>query len=53
MRITYAQADGNALILPRKRGETEELEIVVMLRRDDLAVLKEDEVWQHSSSNIL
>jgi hypothetical protein len=51
VRIPYAQADGNVIILPRKRvatGAASEygLEVVVMLQRDDLEALKEDSLWE-------
>ncbi|CRG88063.1 hypothetical protein PISL3812_05089 [Talaromyces islandicus] len=48
VRIPYAQADGNVIILPRNRSATEErLEVVIMLQRDDLEVLREDSLWEH------
>lgn len=52
MRIPYTEADGVVLVLPRKRklaGEGnsgEKLEIMVMLRRDDLGELECDAVWK-------
>jgi hypothetical protein len=47
VRIPYAQADGNVIILPKKRnGAGERLEVVIMLQRDDLEVLKEDSLWE-------
>jgi hypothetical protein len=47
IRIPYVQADGNVIILPRKRnGAGERLEAVIMLKRDDLEVLKEDNLWE-------
>lgn len=46
VRIPYAQADGNVIILPRKRGSADErIEAVVMLREVDLNVLKDDGLW--------
>lgn len=48
VRTPYAQADGNVIILPRKRSVIgERLEVVVMLQKDDLEVLKEDSLWEH------
>jgi hypothetical protein len=50
VRTPYAQVDGNVIILPRKRSAREErLEAVIMLQRDDLDVLKEDSLWEHSN----
>jgi hypothetical protein len=48
VRFPYMEADGVAIIMPRKhRGENDEvLEVVVALRRDDMAALEEDEMWQ-------
>ncbi|PSN64742.1 C-8 acyltransferase [Corynespora cassiicola Philippines] len=51
VRIPYAQADGNVIILPRNRSVTETvsshgLEVVVMLQRTDLKMLKEDSLWE-------
>ncbi|CAG9992919.1 unnamed protein product [Clonostachys byssicola] len=53
VRIPYAEVNGNVIILPRRRcvsGEASEegLEMVVMLRRDDLEVLKMDDLWKLS-----
>ncbi|TQV92773.1 Chloramphenicol acetyltransferase-like domain-containing protein [Cordyceps javanica] len=47
VRIPYVQADGNIIILPRRRGDgaDEVLELVVMSRRDDLEILKADAIW--------
>ncbi|KAH7120554.1 transferase family-domain-containing protein [Dactylonectria macrodidyma] len=52
IRVPYTEADGVALVLPRKRevgdadasGET--IEVMVMLRRDDMAVLENDGLWK-------
>ncbi|PVI04114.1 hypothetical protein DM02DRAFT_201755 [Periconia macrospinosa] len=51
VRIPYSQADGNIVVLPRNRSETETgsshgLEVVVMLQRTDLEALKEDSLWE-------
>lgn len=51
VRTPYAQADGNVIILPRKRStdglvSEQGLEVVVMLQKEDLEVLKEDGLWK-------
>ncbi|GAB1194172.1 hypothetical protein APSETT444_003413 [Aspergillus pseudonomiae] len=47
VRFPYMEADGVAIILPRQRNLSEEmLEIMVMLRRDDMGALEHDSVWQ-------
>lgn len=51
VRIPYAQADGNIVVLPRNRSTTKAvssrgLEVVVMLQRTDLEALKEDSLWE-------
>jgi trichothecene 3-O-acetyltransferase len=51
VRVPYAEVDGLCIILPRRRhqhGRSGEnvIEVVVMLRADDLAQLQEDEVWK-------
>ncbi|KAI1383449.1 transferase family-domain-containing protein [Hypoxylon trugodes] len=51
VRIPYAQADGNVIILPRKRNvdgpvSSQVIEAVIMLQRQDLDVLKEDSLWE-------
>ncbi|KAL3451564.1 transferase family-domain-containing protein [Aspergillus insuetus] len=47
VRFPYMEADGVAIIMPRKsRGsDGEVLEVVVALRTDDMAALEEDEMW--------
>lgn len=50
VRIPYAQADGNAIILPKKRNATR-IEAVVMLQRDDMEALKEDSLWEACESD--
>lgn len=51
VRIPYAETDGTLIILPRRRSihrdstSEELLEIVVMLRRDDMDTLKKDGLW--------
>ncbi|KAF5008241.1 hypothetical protein FDECE_5477 [Fusarium decemcellulare] len=44
-RVPYNEADGVGMILPRKRGSEEKIEVMVMLRRDDMEVLEKDEIW--------
>ncbi|KAL3486769.1 transferase [Aspergillus germanicus] len=48
VRFPYMEADGVAIIMPRKKRDEdgEVLEVVVALRRDDMAALEEDEMWQ-------
>lgn len=49
VRTPYAEADGVAMILPRNRaaGSADEiLDVVIMLRKDDLGVLEGDNVWK-------
>lgn len=51
VRVPYAKLDSLAIVLPRKRAgvkETSEdvIEVMVMLRRDDLESLQRDEVWR-------
>ena len=41
LRVPYMEADGVGLILPRKREDNEVIEVMVMLRRDDMDVLGE------------
>lgn len=48
VRVPYTEADGVCMILPRKRqmdAENELLDVVVMLRNDDMAVLEKDDTW--------
>lgn len=48
VRPPYVEADGVGFVLPRKGGATAEedaVEVIVMLRRDDMAFVVEDEVW--------
>lgn len=40
LRLPYIEADGVGLVLPRKKTENEVLEVVVMLRRDDMDTLE-------------
>ncbi|KAE8131254.1 transferase family-domain-containing protein [Aspergillus pseudotamarii] len=47
VRLPCMEADGVAIILPRRRALSEEmLEIMVMLRRDDMGFLDNDSFWQ-------
>ncbi|KAL4985078.1 transferase family-domain-containing protein [Aspergillus falconensis] len=46
-RVPYMEADGVAIMLPRRRGAVGEMvEVLVMLRRDDMAVLEGDGAWK-------
>lgn len=49
IRMPFMEADGVAIVLPRKRtiAEVEEqLEVMIMLRADDMASLETDSMWQ-------
>ena len=47
VRLPCMEADGVAIILPRKRALSEEiLEIMIMLRRDDMDSLENDNMWR-------
>lgn len=53
IRVPYAEADGVGLILPRKRGvansaggSDEVLDVMVMLRREDMDALDSDFIWK-------
>ena len=52
VRVPYMEADGVSFILPRKRAadgvsvSDEVLDVVVMLRRDDMQVLEQDSLWK-------
>ncbi|KAJ5371263.1 transferase family-domain-containing protein [Penicillium cataractarum] len=47
VRLPYMEADGVVIVLPRRRGEGETgVEVVVMLQRDHMDVLVEDEMWR-------
>ncbi|KAK7226806.1 hypothetical protein V2G26_014809 [Clonostachys chloroleuca] len=51
IRPPYVEADGVGMIMPRAQwtrcdGKQESgVEVIVMLRRDDLAVMSEDDIW--------
>ncbi|KAJ5338812.1 transferase family-domain-containing protein [Penicillium brevicompactum] len=44
LRMPYMEADGVGLILPRRRSEKEVLEVMIMLRRDDMSVF--EDLWR-------
>ncbi|KAH6890654.1 transferase family-domain-containing protein [Thelonectria olida] len=51
IRFPYTEADGVCIILPRRRAAAgdasdEMIEVVVMLRMDNMAILEEDETWK-------
>ncbi|RAH59272.1 hypothetical protein BO85DRAFT_486869 [Aspergillus piperis CBS 112811] len=47
VRLPYMEADGVAIILPRRRsGPDEILQVMVMLRCDDMESLEGDGMWQ-------
>ncbi|KAI0447308.1 transferase family-domain-containing protein [Xylaria telfairii] len=48
IRVPGSVADGVGIILPRKRGSgtNDVVEIMVMLRSDDMALLEQDTVWK-------
>ncbi|KAI0416167.1 transferase family-domain-containing protein [Xylaria grammica] len=51
-RVASSAADGVGIILPRKgasAGTSEVVEIMIMLRSDDMSVLEEDAVWKDFS----
>ncbi|BCS25429.1 uncharacterized protein APUU_50140S [Aspergillus puulaauensis] len=53
VRLPYMEADGVAVLLPRRRGGVDEsLEVMVLLRRDDMAVLERDEEWLAVASGV-
>lgn len=49
IRMPFMEADGVAIVLPRKRAIAEleeQLEVMIMLRADDMASLETDSMWQ-------
>ncbi|KAI8715223.1 hypothetical protein NCS52_01029600 [Fusarium sp. LHS14.1] len=40
VRAPHSEADGVGLVMPRKRSEDEVLEVIIMLRKDDMEVLE-------------
>ncbi|KAI0468818.1 transferase family-domain-containing protein [Xylaria cf. heliscus] len=49
VRIPSSAADGVGIVMPRKRGVTpkdEVVEVMVMLRSDDMALLEQDAMWK-------
>ncbi|KAF4944250.1 hypothetical protein FSARC_14721 [Fusarium sarcochroum] len=47
IRSPYVEADGVALIMPRKRSADELVDVVLMLRKDDLEALGEDRIQSY------
>ena len=48
VRVPYAEVDGLNIVLPRKRNSSPEIiEVVVMLRKDDMADLERNAMWRH------
>lgn len=46
VRLPYMEADGVAIVLPRKRNaQAEVLEVVIMLRRDHMEALEKNAMW--------
>ncbi|OJJ08848.1 hypothetical protein ASPVEDRAFT_47998 [Aspergillus versicolor CBS 583.65] len=53
VRLPYMEADGVAVLLPRRRdGVDERLEVMVLLRKDDMAVLERDEAWMGVATGV-
>ncbi|KAJ8107799.1 hypothetical protein OPT61_g8613 [Boeremia exigua] len=46
VRMPYVEADGVGIIMPRRRVADEILEVVIMLRRDDMDFLELYNVWE-------
>lgn len=46
IRMPSSQADGVGIVMPRKRNRDEVLEIIIMLREDDLASLERCGGWE-------
>jgi hypothetical protein len=44
------EVDGSVMILPRRRGSKEVLEVMVMLREDDMDALEKDSLWRWLSA---
>jgi len=48
VRVPYLQVDGLNIVLPRRRNLVpENIEVVVMLREDDIAELERNVVWRY------
>lgn len=48
VRVPYLEVDGLNIVLPRKRSSAPEtIEVVVMLRKDDMADLERNAMWRH------
>ncbi|OJJ40141.1 hypothetical protein ASPWEDRAFT_178031 [Aspergillus wentii DTO 134E9] len=45
IRVPYTEADGVGLILPAKNSD-DTVEVMVMLRRDDMNLLEKDRLWK-------
>ncbi|KAI0096921.1 transferase family-domain-containing protein [Nemania sp. FL0031] len=52
IRIPCSPADGVGIVLPRKKGAAtgEVVEVMVMLRTDDMTILENDAVWNNFSA---
>jgi hypothetical protein len=53
VRVPYSEADGVVIILPKRpvvsaQGSVDVLDVVVMLRKDDMDVLEQDGLWADS-----
>jgi hypothetical protein len=47
VRVPYLQVDGLNIVLPRRRNSVpESIEVVVMLREDDIAELEDNAMWR-------
>jgi trichothecene 3-O-acetyltransferase len=46
VRVPFAQFDGLAIVLPRRRDEDEIIEVVCFLNGDDIKALEQDDVWK-------
>ena len=48
VRVPYIEVDGLNIVLPRRRNSVpEKIEIVVTLRKDDMAELERNAMWRH------
>lgn len=48
VRVPYAEVDGLNIVLPRRRASKAEIiEVVVMLRQDDIAGLQRNAMWKY------
>ena len=49
IRMPYIEADGVVVVLPRKKAiarPEDTLEVIIMLRTDEMASLETDSMWQ-------